>query len=812
MNIRSLIFIVLLTLSLFFVNQWFTSKRQNEKGQSPEAKKTELVTQKEQRAKEIAKRTAPADKLPIVDIYQDAQEQTFLTFGIVADDENFLTLSWDDNLPKEIFIKSKNVPLVSAKLITTGAKKEELVLYSSSEHPKILSTNIPVVGLHDVQLVNFTGLSKIAITLGEYQDGTLFFPSQVPQTNAIALYQFENHYYPIGLYKAADQSLSIFENLPAFNVITTYKTETISPEVQKKEEFYVLENEYMQIVFSTLGGAIAEINLPFKSDAFPNSVVLPINFDRDMTKKYPANDLFPNHHFHAIDKNTNQTVLKLPSSGGYYPLLRRGIIPGSNYPAYTVPPKYYGLNVISDDPETALTLFNVVRFEKGLIQLEARLPNRRIIKTFTFAKEGKEAPYCFHATIKVEGDSRGLWMTSGIPEVELISGSPAPTIKYSTLQNQKLAVEKISLPKTSTTLSSFQPNWVSNSNGYFTIIMDPLSKIGNGIQANIVPGILDPSRIAIIDSEYDLYPANKYPGYEVHLPLAQNSQPMEFRFFAGPSDQAILKAVDAAFTNPLTGYHPHYIDTQSFHGWFSFISEPFAKFLFFIMNFFHSITHSWGFSIILITIVLRIMLYPLNAWSIKSTLKLQEVSPRLQKLQEKCKKDPKKGQLELMQFYKENKVNPFGGCLPLIIQMPFLFGMFDLLKSTFSLRGASFIPGWIDNLTAPDVLFSWNYPIPFIGTEFHFLPILLGVVMFFQQKLSTSSTNKENMTDQQRQQQKMGSIMTVVFTVLFYKFPSGLNIYWLSSMSLAIVQQMLTAKKIQAKKKNGKEIIVKPKK
>ena len=207
-------------------------------------------------------------------------------------------------------------------------------------------------------------------------------------------------------------------------------------------------------------------------------------------------------------------------------------------------------------------------------------------------------------------------------------------------------------------------------------------------------------------------------------------------------------------------------------------------------------------------------MYPLNAWSIKSTLKLQEVGPKLQKLQAKYKNDPKRAQLEVMQFYKEHKINPFGGCLPLIIQMPFLFGMFDLLKSTFSLRGASFIPGWIDNLTAPDSLFSWGTPIPFIGTEFHLLPIILGVVMFFQQKLSAAQNKKKGvtLTDQQKQQQKMGTIMTVAFTVLFYKFPSGLNLYWLSSMGLQILQQwymMNRRKKIPSS--SGKEVVVHPK-
>jgi len=450
-----------------------------------------------------------------------------------------------------------------------------------------------------------------------------------------------------------------------------------------------------------------------------------------------------------------------------------------------------------------------------MIRFEARFPNRKIIKTYSFPEEGSSAPYCLNVSVKVEGDSRGLWVTSGVPEVELISGSPAPIIKYSTVRNNKQVVEKLSLPKTTTTMSSFQPDWISNSNGYFTLIIDPQSEVGMGFQANNVPGNADPSRIVVIDSAHDLYPANKYPGYDVHIPLKRSSQPMEFRLYAGPIEKHILQKVDNTFTDQVTGYSPNYIKTRSFHGWFSFISEPFAKFLYFTMKLFHSATGSWGISIILLTVVLRIMMYPLNAWSIKSTLKMQELGPKLEKMKEKQKKakDPKQAQMEMMAFYKEHKINPLGGCLPLIIQMPFLFGMFDLLKSVFPLRGASFIPGWIDNLTAPDVVFSWGYPIPFIGTSLHALPILLGVVMYFQQKMVQGQNKKKgNLSEQQLQQQKMGMIMTLIFPLLFYKFPSGLNLYWLSSMILQIVQQWYMSSRKERPNKNSREIVVKPKK
>ena len=104
----------------------------------------------------------------------------------------------------------------------------------------------------------------------------------------------------------------------------------------------------------------------------------------------------------------------------------------------------------------------------------------------------------------------------------------------------------------------------------------------------------------------------------------------------------------------------------------------------------------------------------------------------------------------------------------------------------------------VDNLTAPDVLFSWNYPADLFGTDFHLLPFLLGAVMWLQQRFSSNAPKDPKlMTDQQRQQRVMGNIMTLVFTVMFYHFPSGLNLYWLSSMALGILQQWWMTRKMR---------------
>ena len=125
--------------------------------------------------------------------------------------------------------------------------------------------------------------------------------------------------------------------------------------------------------------------------------------------------------------------------------------------------------------------------------------------------------------------------------------------------------------------------------------------------------------------------------------------------------------------------------------------------------------------------------------------------------------------------------------------MPFLIGMFYLLKSSFPLRGAPFIPGWIDDLAAPDVLFTWGHPIWLIGNEFHLLPILMGATMFLQQRLTSKAPkDSSQLSDSQKQQKMMGNMMAILFTVMFYNFPSGLNIYFMFSTLLGILQQWWT--------------------
>ena len=362
------------------------------------------------------------------------------------------------------------------------------------------------------------------------------------------------------------------------------------------ETFYVIQNKYQQLVVSNINGAIAEINLPFESNENPDSVVKKIRVDTILEKDYPQYDRFPAGAYQTYQGSFNEGQVD-----HYYPLLRRD-----------VEPQYYAMATLTNDPQSANTVFRLKRLEKNVIEMEGTTDSARITKTYILPEDDSAAPYSFDMTIQIDGNAQDLSLTTGVPEVEMVSGSSTQSLKYRMTRNQKGSVEQLSLPKkTATNVTSIVPDWIANSNGFFAVIINPQTEINAGFTAYQIPGSDVPTRLTVIDSENNLYPAASYPGYNMRLPFKNHAGTYNFRVFAGPLAKNILEKNDAV-------YGGDYVAVQSFHGWFAFISEPFAKFLFFLMRIFYAVVHSWGFAIILLTIALCLMLYPLNAWSIKS--------------------------------------------------------------------------------------------------------------------------------------------------------------------------------------------------
>ena len=141
-------------------------------------------------------------------------------------------------------------------------------------------------------------------------------------------------------------------------------------------------------------------------------------------------------------------------------------------------------------------------------------------------------------------------------------------------------MEKIEVPQESVTVTSVYLDWICNSNGFLGVDLDPLTPIEPGYRVQHISGVAVPSRLTEIDQEYNRFPPANMPGDMVLLPLKTHGGTLKFRFFGGPFDSAILKDVDAKYSDAETGYNPDYISCQTMHGWFTFISEPFSKFLF----------------------------------------------------------------------------------------------------------------------------------------------------------------------------------------------------------------------------------------
>jgi len=623
-----------------------------------------------------------------------------------------------------------------------------------------------------------------------HQNGTeISFPYAYLDRPAIAFLKTDRDYAPVGLYEPGKQKVTPFSEFEALRHLVQQASVPLAPATNSSESFYVINTDYQQLVFSTKGGSLAEINLPLKTSKDSKSLIKEIGIDRQIVADSPENAHFPLHPYATAEAgDVTQGTL-----GGYYPLLRRPIMDIDGTERTSVPASLYALNVVAEGQEAPLN-YRVQEFSARKIQFTGSDGRRRITKTYTIPEE-RNGPYCFDLDIQIDGDADGLWLSSGVPDVELVGGSYAPQLKYQVRTSRGTDVEEIKLPKEGTfSDTSLKPYWISNCNGFLGLIIDPLSPMPAGYKVQKIKGASVPTRLSTIDAAHHLYPPESYPGYMTLLPLKSGLS--QFRVFAGPYDEALLKELDQLYADPAQNYNPEYAEAISIQGWFSFISEPFAKFLFLLMRLFYAVTGSWAISIVLLTVALRAMMFPLNNWSIRSMAKTQEMGPKIKALQEKYKNDPERLRREQMAYYKEAGINPLSGCLPMLLQVPFLMGMFYMLKSSFPLRGAPFIRGWINDLASPDVLFTWNTPFWFIGNELHLLPILTGLVMFLQSKMAQKQPkNPTQLTDAEKQQRMMGITMSVVFSLMFYNMSSGLNIYFMISTLLGIAQQKWVTKK-----------------
>ncbi|MGD9137967.1 MAG: membrane protein insertase YidC, partial [Desulfobacterales bacterium] len=219
-------------------------------------------------------------------------------------------------------------------------------------------------------------------------------------------------------------------------------------------------------------------------------------------------------------------------------------------------------------------------------------------------------------------------------------------------------------------------------------------------------------------------------------------------------------------------------------GMFTVLAKPCV----WLMNRLYSVIPNYGIAIIILTILIKIILWPLGSKSYKSMSEMKKIQPLMKEIREKYKNDKKKMNEEVMSLYRTYKINPLGGCLPMVVQLPVFFALYRMLYQAIELRHAPFFL-WIDDLSAPDRLFNFSFSIPFMEPPYGIpvLTIIMGGTMLLQQKMSPPMGDPT--------QAKMMMFMPLIFTVIFINFSAGLVLYWLVNNILSISQQYYIQKK-----------------
>lgn len=295
-------------------------------------------------------------------------------------------------------------------------------------------------------------------------------------------------------------------------------------------------------------------------------------------------------------------------------------------------------------------------------------------------------------------------------------------------------------------VASADNGWVAMVQHYFASAWIPQA----GVKRDIYVERIDPTlyRVGVKEPVKTIEPGQ--------------SADVSARLFAGPEEERVLEGIAPG------------LDLVKDYGWVTIIAKP----LFWLLQKIHSYVGNWGWSIVLLTLLIKAVFFPLSAASYKSMARMKEITPRMQALRERFKGDPQKMNAALMELYKTEKVNPFGGCLPVVIQIPVFISLYWVLLASVEMRGAPWIL-WIHDLSQRDPYF--------------ILPILMAGAMFVQTRL--------NPTPPDPVQAKMMMFMPLAFSVMFFFFPAGLVLYYVVNTVLSVAQQYYITRALGSKKK-----------
>jgi len=298
--------------------------------------------------------------------------------------------------------------------------------------------------------------------------------------------------------------------------------------------------------------------------------------------------------------------------------------------------------------------------------------------------------------------------------------------------------------------------WVALQSRYFMTSLIPLQEQNASLRLSVISD-------HVVEAQYD-------SPEQVFAPNSRQS--FEYLLFFGPKSMNAVKPAG------------HHLDRALDFGTFDILAKP----CLWLLNFIHGVIPNYGVAIIILTILTKIILWPLGTKSYKSMSQMKKLQPLIQEIREKYKNDRKKMNEEVMRLHKTYSINPVGGCLPMILQIPVFFALYRMLDQAIELRHAPFL-WWINDLSAPDRLFHFDFAIPFMEPPYGIpvLTLVMGATMFWQQKMSPPAGDPT--------QAKMMLMMPVVFTFIFINFSAGLVLYWLVNNVLSIAQQSYIQKK-----------------
>ena len=396
------------------------------------------------------------------------------------------------------------------------------------------------------------------------------------------------------------------------------------------------------------------------------------------------------------------------------------------------------------------------------VKYENNLDNKKITKTITLYPDEFLLDVEIDITELSENtltNSFSLNWTGGLPPTEQDTINEQTFFGAYLHQGGELLDVKVSSGESFSNNYKGQTDWVAIRNKYFVVSF--FDDIGNQITGSSVSASFEINEL-----------------YNIGVDLKSNKT-ANISVYLGPLEYDRIKALNMNLESIMN------------FGWA--IIRPVAKAVLWVLKSMHSIIPNYGIILILFSILVKLLVYPLTKKSYQSTQAMQAIQPEINNLREKYKNNPTKLNQATMELYKKKGVNPLGACFPMLLQMPLLISLFTVFRSTIELRGEPFV-FWIKDLSAPDIIFYLPFKVPIYGDYVCALPILMALSMYAQQKMMTPS----GPGPQQQQQKIMQYFMMAFFFLLFNSFPSGLNLYYTLFNVLTIAQQKLTGSSQQA--------------